>query len=80
MQVFSFQVTFNHGLIQLCPSKVNKMLMKFVTRNLLETIKQCYAFVIAFLSSVSRQESLEDLGTGKMCSPLDPEDLLTLMT
>lgn len=55
MHVFSFQVTFSHGLIQLCPSKVKKMLMTFVTRNLLKTIKQCYAFVIAFLSYVSRQ-------------------------
>lgn len=64
MQVFSLQVTFNHGSIQLCPSKVNKMLMTFVTRNLLKTIKQCYAFVIAFLSSVS----------GKIGKPRRSED------
>lgn len=81
IQVFSFLVTFSHGLIQICPSKVSKMLMTFVTRNLLKTIKQCHAFVIVFLSSLSRQiERLEDLRMGKMCSSWDTEGLLALMT
>lgn len=51
---FFFQVIFNHCLIPMGPSKMSKTLMKFVTKSCLKTVKQCYALVIVFLSSVSR--------------------------
>lgn len=54
VRFFFFQVIFNHCLIPMGPSKMSKTLMKFVTKSCLKTVKQCYALVIVFMSSVSR--------------------------